>query len=340
MTPSALPRLLIGSQRTGQAPVLTDRALTGCTISRGRQAPPRINRWHRTRLHPTITTENRNLTNASTPITRRISTSSGVPAGTAWSSTLLVEVYVMAFIRSAADDPLGAVVIPARLLRRGLGRGCECCCAPPHPPHSFRCGRGRTRGGTVRRLKKGGCRISFTLRPALLPSRNGAMTPFPMSAGVAAHPKVGASLSVVAIPAGPRRRGGPPAREGGGHRGSPVPRPRFTRSAPTMPSHQSAVSTLIREVLADPDLAHDEVFRRLLQAGLQDLVDAEAAAVIGAQRHVAHAASHQQAQRQAPQDGGHHRRRGRAGHPRASDRIVLPVPAPPPPAGGQGPDAP
>ena len=52
-----------------------------------------------------------------------------------------------------------------------------------------------------------------------------------------------------------------------------------------MPSHQSAVSTLIREVLADPDLAHDEVFRRLLQAGLQDLVDAEAAAVIGAQRY-------------------------------------------------------
>ena len=67
--------------------------------------------------------------------------------------------------------------------------------------------------------------------------------------------------------------------------GAPVLRPRFTRSAPTMPSHQSAVSTLIREVLADPDLAHDEVFRRLLQAGLQDLVDAEAAAVIGAQRY-------------------------------------------------------
>ena len=42
------------------------------------------------------------------------------------------------------------------------------------------------------------------------------------------------------------------------------------------------MSTLIREVLADPDLAHDEVFRRLLQAGLQDLVNAEAAAVIGA----------------------------------------------------------
>ena len=50
-------------------------------------------------------------------------------------------------------------------------------------------------------------------------------------------------------------------------------------------TNQSAVSTLIREVLADPDHAHDEVFRRLLQAGLQDLVDAEAAAVIGAQRY-------------------------------------------------------
>ena len=52
-----------------------------------------------------------------------------------------------------------------------------------------------------------------------------------------------------------------------------------------MPTNQSAMSTLIREVLADPDLAHDDVFRRLLQAGLQDLVDAKAAAVIGAQRY-------------------------------------------------------
>ncbi|BDA65286.1 IS256 family transposase [Actinomyces capricornis] len=49
-----------------------------------------------------------------------------------------------------------------------------------------------------------------------------------------------------------------------------------------MPKNQSAVSVLIREVLDDPGLAHDEVFRRMLQAGLQDLVDAEAAAVIGA----------------------------------------------------------
>ena len=41
-----------------------------------------------------------------------------------------------------------------------------------------------------------------------------------------------------------------------------------------MPGDQSAVSVLIQEVLSDPDLAHDDVFRRLLQAGLQDLIDA------------------------------------------------------------------
>ena len=49
-----------------------------------------------------------------------------------------------------------------------------------------------------------------------------------------------------------------------------------------MPSDQSAVSVLIQEVLSDPDLAHGDVFRRLLQAGLQDLIDAEATAQIGA----------------------------------------------------------
>ncbi|AMD87168.1 transposase [Actinomyces radicidentis] len=52
-----------------------------------------------------------------------------------------------------------------------------------------------------------------------------------------------------------------------------------------MPATKSAVSTLIQEVLADPDLAHDDVFRRLLGAGLQDLIDAEAEAVIGASRY-------------------------------------------------------
>ena len=58
------------------------------------------------------------------------------------------------------------------------------------------------------------------------------------------------------------------------------------RSAPTMPAtNQSAVSTLIREVLADPDLARRASSGVCPRAGLQDLVDAGAAAVIGAQRY-------------------------------------------------------
>jgi putative transposase len=52
-----------------------------------------------------------------------------------------------------------------------------------------------------------------------------------------------------------------------------------------MTHHQSALSTLIGEVLADPDLAHQDVFRRMLQAGLQDLINAEATARIGAAPH-------------------------------------------------------
>lgn len=52
-----------------------------------------------------------------------------------------------------------------------------------------------------------------------------------------------------------------------------------------MTQYQSALSTLIGEVLADPELAHQDVFRRMLQAGLQDLVDAEATAKIGAARY-------------------------------------------------------
>lgn len=52
-----------------------------------------------------------------------------------------------------------------------------------------------------------------------------------------------------------------------------------------MTQHQSALTTLIGEVLADPDLAHSDVFRRMLQAGLQDLINAEATAKIGAAPH-------------------------------------------------------
>lgn len=52
-----------------------------------------------------------------------------------------------------------------------------------------------------------------------------------------------------------------------------------------MPQYQSALTTLIGEVLADPDLAHSDVFRTMLQAGLQDLIDAEATVKIGAAPH-------------------------------------------------------
>ena len=47
-----------------------------------------------------------------------------------------------------------------------------------------------------------------------------------------------------------------------------------------MADPNSAVSTLINQVLTDPDLAHSDVFRQMLQAGLQDLIEAEATATI------------------------------------------------------------
>ena len=104
-----------------------------------------------------------------------------------------------------------------------------------------------------------------------------------------------------------------------------------------MPSHQWAVSTLIREVLADPDLARRVCSVVCFRPGRGGLVDAEAAAVIGAQRHVAHPGAHQQAQRHEAQEARHHRRGGGVGHPQAAHRILLPLPAPPPPPGRQGP---
>ena len=57
--------------------------------------------------------------------------------------------------------------------------------------------------------QKGGRRGSFTLRPALLPSRSGAMTPFLMSAGAAAHPKVTRRPPFSAPPTHPGRCSGP-----------------------------------------------------------------------------------------------------------------------------------
>ena len=85
--------------------------------------------------------------------------------------------------------------------------------------------------------QKGGRRVSFTPRPALLPSRNGAMTPFPGRAGAAAHPKVtrrppfsapptlraatagppeaSTAPGPSSAPARPRRRGSPAGRPAG-----------------------------------------------------------------------------------------------------------------------------
>ena len=57
-------------------------------------------------------------------------------------------------------------------------------------PTSSTAYRGRGRWRAVWRDEKGGQRISFTPGPAPLPPRSGAMTPFPMSAGAAAPPKV------------------------------------------------------------------------------------------------------------------------------------------------------
>ena len=54
---------------------------------------------------------------------------------------------------------------------------------------------------------------------------------------------------------------------------------------PTMTRNQSALSSLVQELLDDPTPAHEEVFRRLLQAGLQDLINAEATARIGTDRY-------------------------------------------------------
>lgn len=52
-----------------------------------------------------------------------------------------------------------------------------------------------------------------------------------------------------------------------------------------MTHNQSALSVLIQEVLTDPDLSHSDVLGRMLQAGLQDLINAEASARIGAAPH-------------------------------------------------------
>ena len=81
-------------------------------------------------------------------------------------------------------------------------------------------GRPRSSGA----VRKGGRRVSFTLRPALFPPRSGAMTPFPRRAGAAAHPKV---TRRPPFPPGRRPRCGPaellPRRPPVRPRGAPSP---------------------------------------------------------------------------------------------------------------------
>ena len=85
--------------------------------------------------------------------------------------------------------PSGRPLRPGRSTANGIGA-------------SSRTGIGSGVGGPA--AQKGGWRVSFTPRPAPLPARSGAMTPFPMSAGAAAHPKV-----TRRPPFSPRRRPGP-----------------------------------------------------------------------------------------------------------------------------------
>ena len=103
--------------------------------------------------------------------------------------------------------------------------------------------------------QKGGRRVSFTPRPALLPSRNGAMTPFLGRAGAAAHPKVtrrppfsapptlraatagppeaSTAPGPSSAPARPRRRGSPAGRPAG-ITAPPRVRPASAGSAPML----------------------------------------------------------------------------------------------------------
>lgn len=41
-----------------------------------------------------------------------------------------------------------------------------------------------------------------------------------------------------------------------------------------MATPHSAVPTLIQKLLDDPDIAHNDMFRELMQAGLRDLINA------------------------------------------------------------------
>ena len=112
--------------------------------------------------------------------------------GSTWPSNLIINAPVMVFIRPVAGEPLGV----DRFLRGSSAAGAgtasnAAACRLVHPTRPIRPAAGADGpvvGGPA--TQKGGWRISFTPRPAPLPFRSGAMTPFPGRAGAAAHPKV------------------------------------------------------------------------------------------------------------------------------------------------------
>ena len=100
-----------------------------------------------------------------------------------------------------ADVAACEIVAPRAPPRPRMGR-CDDEARPGRRTCSAAGADGPVAGGPA--AQKGGRRVSFTPRPAPLPARSGAMTPFPMSAGAAAHPKV-----TRRPPFSPRRRPGP-----------------------------------------------------------------------------------------------------------------------------------
>ena len=114
----------------------------------------------------------------------------------------------------AALAPVAHDAVRASRLNAGTGgpvdaaaRGAVATPVPFAPSVSARARAVRWRNDPA--TQKGGRRGSFTLRPALLPSRSGAMTPFLMSAGAAAHPKVTRRPPFSAPPTHPGRCSGP-----------------------------------------------------------------------------------------------------------------------------------
>ena len=114
----------------------------------------------------------------------------------------------------AALAPVAHDAVRASRLNAGAGgpvdaaaRGAVATPVPFAPSVSARARAVRWRNDPA--TQKGGRRGSFTLRPALLPSRSGAMTPFLMSAGAAAHPKVTRRPPFSAPPTHPGRCSGP-----------------------------------------------------------------------------------------------------------------------------------